>query len=73
MDIEKVAGVTMPDEYHLKLMPFDSRFNYPLCKAIKQEHPEFKQELVTPEDANDENERYLILTIPEVNKDRYAV
>lgn len=73
MDIEKVAGVTMPDEYHLKLMPFDPRFNYPLCKAIKQEHPEFKQELVTPEDANDENERYLILTMPEVNKDRYDV
>ena len=71
MNIEKVAGVTMPDEYHLKLIPFDSRFNYPLCKAIKKEHPEFKQDLITPEDASDENERYLILTMPEVNKDRY--
>ena len=70
MKIEEVAGVTMPDEYHLKLIPYDPRFNFSLCKAIKKEHPEFKQELVAPEDADDEKERYLILTMPEVNKDR---
>ena len=69
--IEKVAGVSVPDEYHLKLIPFASRFNFPLCKAIKKEHPEFKQDLIKPEDASDEDERYLILTMPEVNKDRY--
>ena len=28
-------------------------------------------ELVKPEDSNEENERYLILTMPEVNKDRH--
>ena len=70
MKIEEVAGVTMPDEYHLKLIPYDPRFNFSLCKAIKKEHPEFKQELVAPEDADDEKERYLILTMPEVNTDR---
>ena len=70
MKIEEVAGVTMPDEYHLKLIPYDPRFNFSLCKAIKKEHPEFKQELEAPEDADDEKERYLILTMPEVNKDR---
>ena len=70
MNIEHVAGVVMPDEYHLKLVPYDPRFNFPLCKAIAKEHPEFKQELVMPEDADDEKERYLILTMPEVNKDR---
>ena len=70
MKIEEVAGVTMPDEYHLKLIPYDPRFNFSLCKAIKKEHPEFTQELVAPEDADDEKERYLILTMPEVNKDR---
>lgn len=69
--IEKVAGVIMPDDYHLKLIPFSSRFNFPLCKAIKKEHPEFKQDLIKPEDASDEDERYLILTMPEVNKDRH--
>lgn len=71
MNIEKVAGVVIQDEYHLKLVPFDSRFNFPLCKAIKKEHPEFKQELVTPSNPSDEKERYLILTMPEVNKDRH--
>lgn len=71
MNIEKVAGVVIQDEYHLKLVPFDPRFNFPLCKAIKKEHPEFKQELVTPSNPSDEKERYLILTMPEVNKDRH--
>jgi ribosome recycling factor len=72
MKIEQVAGVMMPDEYHLKLIPFDPRFNFPLCKAIKKEHPEFKQDLQKLEDG-EENERILILTMPEVNKDRRDV
>ena len=71
MKIEQVAAVSIPDDYHLKLIPYDPRFNFPLCKAIKNEHPEFKQELVKPEGSDDENERHLILTMPEVNKDRH--
>ena len=71
MKIEEVAAVSVPDDYHIKVLPFDPRFNFPLCKAIKEEHPEFDQELVKPEDSNEENERYLILTMPEVNKDRH--
>ena len=70
MKIEHVAGVTMPDEYHLRLVPFDSRIIFPLCKAIKKEHPEFNQELVMPEDGADDEQRHLILTMPVVNKDR---
>ena len=70
MKIEHVAGVTMPDEYHLRLVPFDSRIIFPLCKAIKKEHPEFNQELVIPEDGADDEQRHLILTMPVVNKDR---
>lgn len=73
MTIEQVAGVLMPDEYHLKLVPFDPRFNFTLCKAIAKEHPEFKQELVIPGDGAEEDERYLILTMPEVNKERHDV
>lgn len=73
MTIEQVAGVLMPDEYHLKLVPFDPRFNFTLCKAIAKEHPEFKQELVMPGDGAEEDERYLILTMPEVNKERHDV
>ena len=71
MKIEQVAAVSIPDDYHLKLIPYDPRFNFPLCKAITNEHPEFKQELVKPEGSDDENERHLILTMPEVNKDRH--
>lgn len=71
MKIEQVAGVKMPDEYHLELVPYDPRFNFPLSKAVKLEHPEFQQELVKPEDADDEAERRLILTMPEVNSDRH--
>lgn len=73
MKIEEVAAVSVPDDYHIKVLPFDPRFNFPLCKAIKEEHPEFDQELVKPDSSNDEDERHLILTMPEVNKDRYDV
>lgn len=72
MKLEQVAGVMLLDEYHLKLVPFDPRFNFPLCKAIMKEHPEFKQDLVKPENG-EEDERILILTMPEVNKDRRDV
>ena len=71
MKLEEVAGLMVPDDYHMKLVPFSPHFTFPLCKAIKKEHPEFKQELVKPEDADNENECHLILTMPEVNKDRH--
>ena len=71
MKIEQVAGLMLPDEFHLKLIPYDPRFNYPLCKAIKKEHPEFKQELVKPDNSTDEDERHLILAMPVVNDDRH--
>ena len=71
MKIEEVAGLTMSDEYHLKLTPYDKRFTFPLCKAVKVEHPEFKQNLIKPDNADDDDERVLILTMPEVNDDRH--
>ena len=71
LPIEKVAGVLMPDEFHLRIVPFDPRYIFPLSKAIKLEHPEFKQDLVVPDDADDEKERHLILTMPVVNMDRH--
>lgn len=73
MKIEETCAVSVTDDYHMTLMPYDPRFNFPLCKAIAEEHPEFKQELVKFEGSNDENERHLILTMPEVNKDRHDV
>lgn len=73
MKIEETCAVSVTDDYHMTLMPYDPRFNFPLCKAIAEEHPEFKQELVKLEGSNDENERHLILTMPEVNKDRHDV
>ena len=71
MKIEDVAGLTIPDEFHMRLIPFDKRFIFPLCKALKKEHPEFKQDLIKPDDAEDEDERVLILTMPVVNDDRH--
>lgn len=73
MKIEEVCAVSVTDDYHMTLLPYDPRFIFPLCKAIAEEHPEFKQELVKPEGSNDENERHLILTMPVVNKDRHDV
>lgn len=73
MKIEETCAVSVTDDYHMTLMPYDPRFNFPLCKAIAKEHPEFKQDLVKVDNSSDENERHLILTMPVVNKDRHNV
>ena len=71
MNIEQVAGVKLLDDFRMEVVPYDPRFNFPLCKAIREQHPEFKQDLVRPDNASEEDERRLILTMPEVNKDRH--
>lgn len=68
--LEDVAGVVLPNEYQFKIVPFDSKLIFHICKAIQQVHPEFKQDLVKPENAENEEDRHIICTMPEVNKDR---
>lgn len=69
VDIEEVADVTVPQENQLQVYAKDQAFLLPISKAIFVAHPEFKIEEVPDED--DEDEKTLLLTMPEVNKDRH--
>lgn len=71
VDIEDVADITIPREDQLQVYPKDQAFLLPISKAIFVAHPEFKIEEVA--DENDEDEKTLLLTMPEVNKDRHDV
>ena len=75
-DIENVAKVILKTEFQFEIIPNEEEMVYPICKALMKSHPEFKQELVTPEDKdklypNDREERHIICTMPEVDKNRH--
>ena len=75
-DFEKVAKVTITDWNKMEVFADDTDMNLSIQQGILLAHPEFKQEKhayeyksedVTP----DENDYSIILTMPEVNDDRY--
>ncbi len=76
-NIEDVADVACPREDQLQVYPKTPGLVYYIGKAIATVHPEFKQEVVEEENSEsideDEKERSIILTMPEVNKDRRDV
>lgn len=88
-NIEKVAGVSMPNKKQLQIFPKSPELLYAIGQAIAKTHPEFKQEIVKfePEDEDGlleglptgESDEYeddtqtILLTMPTVNKDRYDV
>ncbi len=84
-DIENVADVAIPREDQLQVYPKDPELLYTIGKSIAEYHPEFKQEVVddvedeqndsaNKDEQEDENEnKSLLLTMPEVNKDRRDV
>ncbi len=73
-DIEQVADVTGPREDQLQVYPKGPELIPYISKAIATVHPEFKQEVVEEENQQDsdgeEADKSLLLTMPEVNKDR---
>ena len=71
--IEDLArACNAPDrEDQFQIYPLDPSLLMPLVKAIKKVHPEFDIELKQPEWSDDEEDRYILATMPEVNKDRH--
>lgn len=95
-DLEEVAGVGLPDEFHFVIYPRDPEQLQAIIKGIFDAHPEFKLDIKTGEveysdgsddkteyegiesilaDKNstgddDPKSRYLLYTMPEVDKDR---
>ena len=76
LNLEKVARARLANKYQYEIVPMTSDLLLPICKGMINAHPEFKQEVITPDDdsriyPNQEDEKHIILTVPEVNKDRY--
>ena len=77
--IERFAGVSTDTEYSFKIFPHDNEALPLITKAILKVHPEFKQEIVTDKkisydkDLNEKEEevKILLITMPEVDDDRY--
>lgn len=79
--IERVADVFKTDDFHFAVVPKQQEYIVDLGKGILEVHPEFKQEVknikeLMEEEADiDDDETYLfiLLSMPEVNDDRYKV
>lgn len=80
-DIEQVADVTVPEVNQMQVYPKDPALLFAIGKAIALSHPEFKQDIVTEKNdgqepaatGDDDEDKSILLTMPEVNKDRYDV
>ena len=74
MNLEDVADVSLPNNKQFGVTPKDPEYLYPICKAIKLEHPEFKMEEKIEEDPITKEEQTVIYyTMPVVNEDRRDV
>lgn len=73
-NMEDVADVARPREDQLALYPKENNAMviFAICKGIKLTHPEFKVEVknVDEDEQDDEAEKYILLTMPEVDENR---
>ena len=75
-NLEDVAFAMLADDYTFEIIPKDMSLLYAICKGMFNDHPELKQDVITPSDDNrlfreDENEQHILCRVPEVNKDRH--
>ena len=73
--IEDVARTMLINQYQFEVIPMDQDMVFNICKGFLTHHPEFKQEVVVSAEDHKlyqdiENEKHIILTVPEVNEDR---
>ena len=72
MNIEDVADVALPDKNVLAVVPKDSSNLLEIGKCVMKAHPEFKMDIVQNEKTQDEEDKYLTFTMPEVDEGRHA-
>ena len=75
-NLEKLADAFLADQYTYEVIPKHPRHIFSICKGFKEVHPEFEQEVITPDDRNrlhsdQDDEKHIRLKVPEVNKDRH--
>ena len=50
LNLEKVARARLANKFQYEIVPMSSDLLAPICKGFMDAHPEFKQEVVTPDD-----------------------
>ena len=71
MNIEEAAVVTSPRKDQLAIVPQDPEYLEAIRRGVFEAHPEFIAEInYLDDDSPSEEERYLLYTMPEVDKDR---
>ena len=76
IDIESAAFVMQKNDFQFEVVPKEDELLFPICKAFMNSHPEFKQEVIDSEEKDrlhidDNEEKHVIITMPEVDKNRY--
>ena len=81
--IEEVADTIQRDDFSFLFVPKEMELLPFIQKGIAEAHPEFKQEVIKPEGADEhyfypdtpdyDKERHLICTMPEVDDNRYDI
>jgi ribosome recycling factor len=72
-NLEEVADILKPDDFTFDIYPKNQNNLQAIIDGIFDVHPEFKMELKTDKNENDENAeeiRHVLYTMPMVNKDR---
>ena len=78
--IEEVADSMQADEFTFEIVPHEMEMLPFIQKGIAEAHPEFKQEVITPQDDEHffypdtpeyDQERHIVCTMPDVDDDRY--
>lgn len=68
--LEKIADVTLPDDYHFGVYPHYQRALFAISKAIKLAHPEFGIDMLPQDENDEEGDKKLLLSMPQIDKDR---
>ena len=69
-DVAKACNAPDRDD-QFEIYPLSPALLMPLVKALKKVHPEYDIQLKQPEWSDDEEDKYILATMPEVNKDRH--
>ena len=72
-NLEEVADILKPDDFSFDVYPKNQNNLQPIVDGIFDVHPEFKMEMKTDKDENDEKAeeiRHMLYTMPPVNKKR---
>lgn len=76
-DLEEVASACLFNDYQFEIYPHDPKMVFAISKGIKVAHPEFKIDVRGEGGGSgikdDEQDKVIVCTMPEVNKDRHDI